>query len=110
MTIFELQAKWMHGNRRFFQNSTKTAPLKESAQREEGLTLADIPARMQARIVSISQRMPANQRAHLQAYGLIPGRMVKITQRSPVTVVRIEQMELALETELAGLVLVEDFN
>ncbi len=82
----------------------------EAAQRAIGLTLADIPAGKQARIVSISQRMPSNQRAHLHAYGLIPGRLVKIAQRSPVTVVQIEQMELALETEMAGLVLVEDNN
>jgi Fe2+ transport system protein FeoA len=80
----------------------------KSERRATGLTLADIPVGGQARVVSFSQQIPGKQRVHLQAYGLVPGRLVMIAQHSPVTVVQIEQMELALETDLAGLVLVEE--
>jgi Fe2+ transport system protein FeoA len=51
--------------------------------------------------------MPRERRAHLQAYGLVPGHCVRILQHSPVTIVQIEHMELALEGGLARQVQVE---
>ena len=36
------------------------------------------------------------------AYGLIPGNWVEVVQHSPVTVVQVENTELALEDELAS--------
>ena len=41
------------------------------------------------------------RQAHLLAYGLAPGYWVQVIQHSPVTVVRIEHTELALEAGLA---------
>ncbi len=49
---------------------------------------------------------PAEQ-AHLQAYGLVAGRWVHVLQQNPVTVVLIEQTELAFEHEVAREVLVK---
>lgn len=37
----------------------------------------------------------------LLAYGLIPGRTLRVLAQKPLTVVRIEHTELALERELA---------
>jgi len=46
--------------------------------------------------------MPSIRRAHLQAYGLIPDDWVRVVQHSPVTVIQIDQTELALENSLAS--------
>ncbi len=47
------------------------------------------------------------EQAHLQAYGLVPGRKVRVLQQKPVTVVLIEQTELAFEHEVSREVFVE---
>ncbi len=52
------------------------------------------------------QLAPAEQ-AHLQAYGLVTGRKVRVLQQRPVTVVLIEQTELAFEHEVACEVLID---
>jgi Fe2+ transport system protein FeoA len=45
--------------------------------------------------------------AQLQSYGLLPGYWVRVLQHSPVTLIQVEQTELALETELACEVQIE---
>jgi Fe2+ transport system protein FeoA len=71
-----------------------------------GHTLAHVPPGGRARIVELG-KMPAVQRERLQAYGLAPGRWVGVLQHSPVTVVQIDQTELAFEADLAAQVFVE---
>lgn len=44
---------------------------------------------------------------HLQAYGLLPGRSVLVLAQHPLTIIQIEQTELALERSLAKLILVD---
>lgn len=58
-----------------------------------------------ARIASLDA-LPERQRCQLLAYGLAPGRLVEVLQRSPVTVVRVEHTELALESAISRAVLV----
>lgn len=70
------------------------------------LTLADIPPRSRARVVGFGA-LSAAQLTHLQAYGLLPGHQVRVLQHAPVTVVQIEQTELAFEAELACQIWVE---
>ena len=72
--------------------------------------LADVPPGCQARIVSFSNAIPANRKEHLQAYGMVPGYLVRVIQQAPVTVVQIEHTELALESGLAREVQVEDIT
>lgn len=48
------------------------------------------------------------QRRHLQAYGLLPGRRVRVLSQRPVTIVQIEETELAVEDSVAACVLVGD--
>jgi ferrous iron transport protein A len=43
----------------------------------------------------------------LQAYGVAPGRWVKVVQQSPVTVIRVEHLDLAFEAEIARGIRVE---
>lgn len=66
------------------------------------MTLNDVVPGSQARIAGFSEDLPFPQREHLQAYGLVEGRTVRVLQHSPATVVRVEHLELALEAELAG--------
>ncbi|HZW03527.1 MAG TPA: ferrous iron transport protein A [Anaerolineaceae bacterium] len=45
--------------------------------------------------------LDAGQQAHLRAYGLAPGRELRVLQHAPETVVQIEFTELAFEKEIA---------
>jgi Fe2+ transport system protein FeoA len=51
--------------------------------------------------------LSAAQRQHLQAYGLLPGRSVRVLAQRPVTIVLVEQTELAFETEIAQQIMIE---
>lgn len=43
----------------------------------------------------------------LQAYGILPGRKVKVLSQAPVTIVQVEQTELAFEIEVASRIMIE---
>jgi Fe2+ transport system protein FeoA len=45
--------------------------------------------------------LPSWRRARLAAYGVAPGRDVDVVQTSPLVIIRVEHVELALERELA---------
>jgi Fe2+ transport system protein FeoA len=70
-------------------------------------TLADIPPGKQAKISNFCDGISKDRAAHLLAYGLSPGYTVKVLQHVPVTVVRVEHTELAMELDLACEILVE---
>ncbi|HSV85112.1 MAG TPA: ferrous iron transport protein A [Levilinea sp.] len=62
-----------------------------------------------ARVVVLEfDRIAANQKAHLRAYGLAPGREIRVLQQHPVTVVQVEHTELAFEKDIAGQILVKE--
>lgn len=65
------------------------------------LTLLDVPAGYRARVTGFLEGFPAERRASLQAYGLSPDDWVTVLQNSPVTVIQLDNTELALENELA---------
>jgi len=67
-----------------------------------GLTLADVPPGWQAKIGRFLEGIPPEKRVQLLSYGLVPNLWVCVVQHSPVTVVRLDNTELALEMELAG--------
>jgi Fe2+ transport system protein FeoA len=69
-------------------------------------TLAAVPPGGLARVAGFGG-LAAGQREQLQAYGLMPGRSVRMIQRTPVVIVRIDHTEIALEYELACGVRVE---
>jgi Fe2+ transport system protein FeoA len=78
------------------------APQREPA----GATALMVAPRGPARVAAV---MPgaADAEGRLRAYGIAPGALLEVLQQRPETVVRIERTELALEAELAALVLVE---
>lgn len=67
----------------------------------EGITLADVPPGHQAQVVGFSPAFPADRKAYLQAYGLVLNHSVWVVQHSPVTIIRLDNIELALENDLA---------
>lgn len=68
------------------------------------MTLTDVLPGDRAHIAGFSDALSLQQREHLQAYGLVAGRTVRVLQHAPVTVIQVEHLELALEAELANLV------
>jgi Fe2+ transport system protein FeoA len=76
-------------------------------RRGKQLTLADIAPGKKVRLVGFCPGLPADRRAQLLAYGMTPGHLVQVIQHKPVTVIRVEHTELAMEVELACEVLVE---
>jgi Fe2+ transport system protein FeoA len=74
------------------------------------LTLLDVPPGCRARVTGFQDGFPADRRAYLQAYGLTPHDWVTVLQNSPVTVIRLENTELALESELADGIQVEQIR
>jgi len=57
-------------------------------------------------VAGFTSSISAERKARLQAYGLVSGQVVRVLQHNPVTVVVIEHLELAMETDLARSVLV----
>lgn len=70
------------------------------------LTLADVAPGVQVRVIGFLPGMPTERGIHLLAYGLTPGTLVRVQQHSPVTVLQIEHLELALEAILTRQILV----
>ena len=86
----------------------KGGALDHRAYQHNGeLTLADVPAGKKACVRGFVPGLSDKQISQLQAYGLVPGHCVRILQHSPVTIVKIEHLELALENGLARQVKVE---
>lgn len=70
-------------------------------------TLVDLPAGAVAKVVGFGRGLSLDRRVQLQAYGLVPGYRVKLLQHSPVIVVLVDNTELAMEDDVAGLVEIE---
>jgi Fe2+ transport system protein FeoA len=79
---------------------------KSVAQDPAGLTLDLVPEGKTVRILRFGS-IGAEQGRHLQAYGLLPGRAVLVLSHSPMTILQIEQTELALESAVAHSVFVD---
>ena len=63
-------------------------------------TLAEIQPGRRAQVAALDD-LPLARREQLAAYGLSAGRWVDVVQQSPVTVVRVEHIDLAFEADIA---------
>ena len=90
---------------RRFRKRRHTSPSLEDRAGIEGafkkFTLADVPPGCQARVAGFLPGLSAERRSHLLSYGLVPGYWLRLVQHSPVTIVQVEHLELALERDLA---------
>lgn len=62
---------------------------------------------MKAKVIGFAADIPPDRRSYLQAYGLVSNYWVEVLCHSPVTIVRIDNIELALENDLARGIKVE---
>ncbi|MHB8113012.1 MAG: FeoA family protein, partial [Bellilinea sp.] len=81
--------------------------LRQAQGTKKQRTLADVPPGCEVQVTSYGD-LNGSQRQHLQGYGLLPGRRVKVLSQHPVTIVQVEQTELAFERGVAVRVLVGD--
>jgi Fe2+ transport system protein FeoA len=87
---------------RIVQSLLPNGPERDHAgPNQEGITLADVPAGCKARVQEFTADLPLDRCAYLQAYGLVPGYWVQVLQHSPVTIIRLDHLELALENDIA---------
>ena len=54
-----------------------------------------------AHVEDIGEDIESNQREQLVAYGLAPNRPVVVLQQKPMTIVMVDEVELALEGSVA---------
>ena len=83
------------------------SPDRSGAKSTHKLTLAEVPVGSDVCVTGFVPGLSSGQRLQLQTFGLLEGHCVHIVQHSPVTIIRIEHMELALENGIARLVFVE---
>ena len=72
-------------------------------------TLADVRPGGSARLADFNS-LPTKQLENLQAYGLTPGQRIQVRQQKPVTVVIIDNTELAIEFDIACNIQVKDLE
>ena len=70
-------------------------------------TLATCPPGARVLIDTVDA-LPEAERERLAAYGIVPGSSVHVVQSSPVTIVRSEHLELALERGIARAIAVAE--
>jgi Fe2+ transport system protein FeoA len=90
----------------FWRNTPKNNPLRNIPITSKLGTLAQALSGQEVTITGFGNLSPAH-RQHLQAYGLLPGRTVVVLAQNPVTIVLVEQTELAFEGTIAQQVMVE---
>ena len=93
-------------HRHFPKAATTNNPLGGMPLPAKERTLAQADSGQQVTITGFGSLSPI-YRQHLQAYGLLPGRTVLVLAQQPITIVMIEQTELAFEGEIARQVLVK---
>ncbi|GAB4524135.1 MAG: hypothetical protein Fur0018_07410 [Anaerolineales bacterium] len=63
--------------------------------------LSEVRRGQSATVRGFAPGFPAARQAHLMAYGLTPGAQVRVVQHTPITIVQVEHLEIALERSLA---------
>ena len=89
------------------QVAVTQSALRQAQGTKKQRTLAGVQPGCEVQITGYGE-LNSSQRQHLQAYGLLPGRQVKVLSQHPVTIVQVEQTELAFERGVAARVLVGD--
>lgn len=95
MTLFGIEIPspfWLHIN--------PSTGKKNSTGEVQVTTLARVSAGSRAVVTKYLPGMPAERYAQLSAYGLAPGCQVFVLQHTPITVIRLDHLELALEHSL----------
>jgi len=90
----------------FHHANHKPQALARTKAPEGPRNLSQAAAGQQVTVIGFEQ-LPTQYRQHLEAYGLMPGRSLQVLAQHPVTIVLVEQTELAFEAEIARKVMVK---
>ncbi|MGF1644592.1 MAG: ferrous iron transport protein A [Thiotrichales bacterium] len=71
------------------------------------MTLKETIPGQQVTVWGFSDTLSKRHQQHLRAYGLEAGGKVNVLQQRPVTIIRIDHTELALDHRIAAQVLVD---
>ena len=74
---------------------------REMGDQRLPFTLLDVQPGSRVRVEGFAPDISPARKSQLQAYGLVPGYWVDVLQHSPVTVIKIEHSEVAMENDLA---------
>ena len=74
---------------------------------EPRIPLALIPTGETVRLANFGEELPSVQREQLHAYGLVPDCAIKVLQRHPMPVILTDEIEIALENDVARYIWVE---
>jgi Fe2+ transport system protein FeoA len=102
-TIFTCEVNML--NLQFWRTPLMKTSLQTPDTGREG-SLARAQVGRMVKVTGFGKLSPA-YRQHLQAYGLLPGRSIQVLAQRPVTIILVEQTELAFETEIASQVWIE---
>lgn len=75
--------------------------------RDFHFSLAQASPGQQVKVKGFLPGLSTERAWHLQSYGVIPGSCLLVLQQSPVTIIQVEHLELALERDLAAFIQVE---
>lgn len=86
--------------RAFARSGRRRGALDAPAVDDHTVALSEVPPGSTVTVERLDG-LSESRREQLQAYGLSPGRKVDVVQQSPVTVIRVEHIDLAFEHSIA---------
>lgn len=73
----------------------------------QSLTVVDLAPGEQGKVINFLPGLSVERETRLRAYGLATGVQLRVTQHVPVTIIEVDELELALEWGLASRIEVE---
>jgi Fe2+ transport system protein FeoA len=99
MTLFGYEFTFPVYNSKHQKGSSKGQNIRFS--------LAQVKPGRQVKVKEFSPGLSSGRTWQLQSYGVMPGCWLRVIQQSPVTIIQVEHLELALECELAAMIQVD---
>ena len=85
-----------------FRDSNIRRQSRSSEGQNFRVSLSQVKPGRQVKVQGFLPGLSSERAWHLQSYGVVPGCWLRVIQQSPVTIVQVEHLELALERGLAA--------
>ncbi len=90
-----------------FPDSNSRRHSRSSVGQNFRFSLDQVKPGRQVKVKGFSSGLSSDRTWHLQSYGVVAGCWLRVIQQSPVTIVQVEHLELALERGLAAMIQVD---
>jgi Fe2+ transport system protein FeoA len=90
-----------------FRDSNFRRHGRSSEDQNFRFSLAQVKPGRQVKVKGFLPGLSSERAWHLQSYGVVAGCWLRVIQQSPVTIVQVEHLELALERGLAAMIQVD---